>query len=197
MELKEAITIAATDWTQLGPGDPNTFDLFWLAGGVKRRLGLELPRTLPAKDKGVALVDLVEREFICSTLIRTISPSLVAERGLNLLAAIGAADIEAGNPKQRLVAALYTWHGCINMAKLLRPTYVLPGGGEAAYEKRKRFEGYDYLSEHWSQEMAQGNPWIRYGVSLARQLEINRKQEDFSRMVIEDWVPLDSPYWEA
>jgi hypothetical protein len=41
-----------------------------------------------------------------------------------------------------------------------------------------------------------GNPWVRYGVSLARLMEKGRKGDDFDYVVHENWIPKDSPYWD-
>jgi hypothetical protein len=72
--------------------------------------------------------------------------------------------------QESYVVSLYTWHGCINMSKLLRETYVTRNG-EAPYTIEMRLKGYNQLQRWWSNEDNEGNPWIRYGVSLARLLE--------------------------
>ena len=77
------------------------------------------------------------------------------------------------------------------MAKLLRRTYVVPGG-EAPYTLEMRLQGHNWLQECWRREEPNGNPWIRYGVSLARLLEKERDNP-----IIEDWVPKDSCYWDC
>jgi hypothetical protein len=109
---------------------------------------------------------------------------------------IAGATLLDGEPTQRYVCALYTWHGCINMAKLLRSTYVI-SGGEADYTRDQRIKGYAWLEECCSKETTRGNAWVRYGVSLARLFEKNRKGDKFKDAIVEDWVPQESPYWDA
>lgn len=197
IELEQAVSEAALTWPPIGSGDPNTIDLYWQAQKVQKRLGVQLPQTLPPKENGVALVELVENHFVCASLrvVRALPPDAVAERARKLVDAIHGAGLLSGGPQESYVTALYTWHGCINMAKLLRPTHNAPGG-QAPIQTRERVQGYAWLRECWTQETAKGNPWVRYGVSLARPLEMNRKKHKFAQMVIEDWVPRDSPYWD-
>ena len=198
-ELEQAVSKAAQSWPVIASsGDPNTIDLYWHAQRVQERLGLQLPQTLPQKENGVTLVELVETHFVfpsLGVLVRALPPDAVAERAGKLIDAIYGAGLQAGGPVESYVTALYTWHGCINMAKLLRPSYNVPGG-QAAYSEQQRLQDYVWLQQCWTQETAKGNLWVRYGVSLARLLEMNRKKDEFAQMVIEDWVPRDSPYWD-
>jgi hypothetical protein len=94
--------------------------------------------------------------------------------------------------EQNLVISMYSWHGCIHMAKTLRPVDVL----WRQYTPEMRQHGYDHIQREWTREDALGDTWVRYGVSLARFFEMGRKKESFSTMVHEDWVPEDSPYWD-
>jgi hypothetical protein len=137
--------------------------------------------------------------MVAAALIRNLPPGVLAERAVALLGAIAAAGLELVEPVQTYVCALYAWHGCINMAKLLRPTFNDPTapGGQGGYTAEMRTEGYTVLQDCWVQESARGNPWVVFGVSLARQLEKNRKGGKFAQMVIEDWVAPDSPYWNS
>lgn len=194
--LQCAVTEVAGTWDTLpGSGDPNTIDLYRHAQRVEQCLRCGVPRDLPERDAGVTLVELVEQHFVASGLIRRLAPVNLSERAGVLVDAIVGADLLCHClPPQYYIAALYAWHGCINMAKLLRPNYVVAGGQEA-YSDQQRSEGYAWLRDCWTQETAKGNPWVRYGVSLARPLELERKKDEFAKMVIEDWVPSDSPYW--
>jgi hypothetical protein len=194
-ELEQAVRDAASGWPQIAGGDPNTIDLFYHARRIEEPRRLQLPAALPAKTDGVEIVELVERHVVAATLIRQIPPATLAGRAVNLVDAITNAGLHPVDPVPSYVTALYAWHGCIVMAKLLRPTHNVPGG-QAAYTDRMRIEGYEWLRECWTQEETRANVWVKYGVTLARLLEQNRKGADFARMVIEDWVPTDSPYWQ-
>lgn len=193
-ELERAVKAAAGPWQHVSGGDPNTIDLRHHAWRIEDQLRLQLPPTLPSKQDGVAIVELVEQHFVAATLIRDLPPDALAQRAVTLADATADAGLQSAEPLQTYVSALYAWHGCINMAKLLRPTFNVPGGQDA-YTDEIRNGGYARLRECWLQETARGNPWVLYGVSLARLLETNRKGNRFAQMVIEDWVPTDSPYW--
>jgi hypothetical protein len=189
--FQAAIERAAQSWPQLYTGDPNTVDVYWHAGEVVRFLGLQVPTELPQKEIGIALVECVENNFISCSLIRQCSPQSLAERGLELVEVIRNQRLLPMGAQESYIVALYTWHGCINMAKLLRRTYVIPDG-EAPYTPEMRLYGYNQLQRAWRNEDARDNPWVRYGVSLARLLEKKR-----GNPLIENWVPSDSPYWDC
>lgn len=194
--LECAVREAAGAWDRLdGPGDPNTIDLYRHARQVEDLLRVEVPQVLPSKEHGVALVELVEQHLVSAVLLRALAPHVVAERAGMLVDAIARAGLLGGGATQSYVCALYAWHGCINMAKLLRRTYVSPDG-EASYTWDQRVRGYAWIQGCWSEEVARGNPWVRYGVSLARLFEKSRKGNKFNEAVFEDWVPQDSPYWD-
>ncbi len=199
--FQQGVKAAAQRWPQIGPGDPTTSvdpnlaDIYWHVQRLQNLLHIELPLVLPPKAAGVAAVELVEQHLIGGLPLRSLSADAVAEKAARLADALEQDQLLSGAPLQRYVTALYAWHGCINMAKVLRRTYVTPAG-EAEYAPEQRRQGYAHLSTHWSLEEARGNPWVRYGVSLARLLEKSRKADDFAQRVVEDWVPRDSPYWE-
>jgi hypothetical protein len=79
----------------------------------------------------------------------------------------------------------------MNMAKTTRKTYVT-GSGEMPYSAELRISGYGSIRKCWKEEVRKGNPWVRFGVSVARALEVSRGKD-----VVDDWVPRDSPYWES
>lgn len=199
--LQQGVKAAAQWWPQIGPVDPNTSvdpnlgDIYWHARRLQDLLHVDLPLVLPPKVAGVAAVELVERHLVDGSLLRRRSADAAAARAGTLVGALEQDELLSGAPLQRYVSALYAWHGCINMAKVLRRTYVTPAG-EVEYTLEQRRQGYARLSAHWSLEESRENPWVRYGVSLARLLEKNRKPDDFAQRVVEDWVPPDSPYWD-
>jgi len=190
--LLEAIKEAAESWPLLaGPGDPNTIDVYWHASEIVNLLKLRLPTKLPGKQIGVAVVECVENNFIKSSLIRYCSSQELAEKGRKLVECIQNRKLLSLKDSECYVVALYVWHGCINMAKVTRRTYIVPHG-EAPYTIEMRLEGYRSLRECWFAEQAKGNPWVRYGVSIARLLEKKR-----GNPVEDNWVPQESPYWDC
>lgn len=189
--IKHRIMESAQCWPPLpGPGDSNTVDVYWLSQQIHSRFPVQLPIELPDKETGIEIVECVESKFISGSLIRQSPPHVLAEKSQGLLEAIQSRGLLPYGPVQSLMVALYTWHGCINMAKCLRRTYVVPAG-EVPYSTQQRWQGYNQLQTCWQAEDSRGNPWIRYGVSLARLLEQKR-----GNIVVEDWVPRDSPYWQ-
>ena len=193
--LGHAVRIAATTWAPIvGGGDPNTIDVYQHARTVEELMKLDVPATLPPKQRGVAVVELVERLFVSGSLIRNHLPDVLVQRAGALADEIGRAVLLEHSSPHNFICALYAWHGCINMAKLVRRTFVIPGG-EAEYTIAERLRGYALLEQCWSAEDSRANPWVRYGVSLARSLEEGRQQDEFPARVVENWVPAGSPYW--
>jgi hypothetical protein len=194
--LREAVIEAALLWPQLTGGDPNTRDVYWHAGRVVRLLKLKMPTSLPVKDDGLALVEAVESRFFSDEFMRNLPPEVLAERGEDLFRYATSKGIHFESPAHCYVAALYCWHGCLNMAKVTRKTFVVTREGEeAAYTDEMRMRDYSWLQKCWMEEDQLGNPWVRYGTSLARLLEIKRSPEQ--KPGIEHWIPNNSPYWDC
>lgn len=192
--LQEVIRRIAQYWPKIPfkPGeDPNLIDVYWHGGKLAELLKLQIPTELPEKEIGVRVVEFVDEIFIKGSLIRLCSLQELAERGRKLVEAIQEHKPLPFRCLESYVTALYTWHGCISMAKLLRKTYVTPAG-EAPYTSEMRRQGYNYLQKCWVAEEVKGNPWVRYGVSLAKLLEKKR-----GNPVVENWIPPDSPYWDC
>jgi len=195
--LQRAVEFAGTNWPASAGGDTNLVDVYWIAHTIRRMLGMTLPVRLPSKAAGVRAFECVEenllRDVPRNRVLRDTPMADLAARNAHL------ADALTGtlpfSKHQNLAVSLYAWHGCIHMGKLLRCTYRVPGG-EALYSPGMRRDGYAHIKELWEQEEAQGNPWVRFGVSLARPMEQCRKKENFEYEVHESWIPKGSPYWE-
>ena len=126
-------------------------------------------------------------------VLRSIAVTDVVQRIVSLAGSLkGMLPFSAD---QNLVVSLYAWHGCIHMGKLLRCAHNIPGG-QALYTAEMRRDGYAHIRGDWERDAAQGNPWVRYGVSLTRLMEQGRKKQDFDFEIHENWIPKDSPYWE-
>jgi hypothetical protein len=122
VELEQAVISAARGWVLVSGGDPNTIDLLHYAWQLEDARRLRLTAAFPVKGDGVAIVELVERHFVAAPLIRQVPPVPLAARAVALVDAITGARLHAVDPVLANVTALYTWHGCIILAKLLRPT---------------------------------------------------------------------------
>jgi len=194
-KLEKAVEAAARAWP-VADGDTNLVDVHWLARQIQQDLGVTLPTDLPPKRDGVAAFECVEANLLRAhgnRVLRHTSLTEVVRRIEGLPAVLKG--LLPFSDEQNLVVSLYAWHGCIHMGKVLRCTYNIPGGW-ALYTPQMRREGYKYVTADWTREEAQGNPWVRYGVSLTRLMEQGRKKENFDFEIHENWIPDDSPYWE-
>jgi hypothetical protein len=194
-KLEETVEAAARTWPPAG-GDTNLVDVHWLAQKIREGLGVGLPTALPPKAAGVAAFESVETNLLRDSGNRILrqTPLVDVVRRIESLPA-ALKGVLPFTDEQNLVVSLYAWHGCIYMGKVLRCTYIVPGG-QALYSPPMRREGYELVKADWTREEAQGNPWVRYGVSLTRLMEQGRKKENFEFEVHENWIPDDSPYWE-
>jgi hypothetical protein len=195
-KLCKAIEMAAKSWPPFSSGDSNLVDVYWLAEKIRVFLGIALPTQLPPKNDGVMAFECVETNLLRdpqNRVLRNIQVCDIAQRIENLVTALNG--MLPFSEEQNLVVSLYAWHGCINMGKLLRCVYNTLEG-QALYTPQMRRDGYAHIRGEWTRDEAQGNPWVRYGVSLARPMERGRKKQDFEFEVHENWIPRDSPYWE-
>jgi hypothetical protein len=200
--IRAAVEAAAASWPPAG-GDTNLFDVFHLAVTLSEHLAVDLPTALPPKAAGVAAFECVEANLLSDPaakltgrrprVLRQTPADEIADRVETLSVALRG--MLPFPDDQALVVSLYAWHGCIHMAKVLRRTANSPGGPEPYTPEMRRY-GYAHVQQEWVREESLGNPWVRYGVTLARLMEKGRKGDQFATEVIEAWVPAGSPYWE-
>ena len=196
-KLRQVVAMAAKSWPPFNAGDSNLVDVYWLAQKISEVLGVVLPTELPPKNEGVLVFERVEANLLYDSenrVLRNISVADIGQRIVNLAAALNGMLLFWDD--QNLVVSLYAWHGCVHMGKLLRCVYNIPEG-QALYTPQMRRDGYAHIQRDWERDEAQGNPWVRYGVSLTRLMERGRKKQEFDFEVHENWIPKDSPYWEA
>jgi hypothetical protein len=176
-------------WLPIPPGafgvDTNTADVFTLAIALEDH-GVAYPKDLPSKTIGIAIVNEVETFVDVQPVIRFLPRQTIVERALDLLTRLQKAKLIEEPPLTQLAVAFSTWHGCINMAKSLR--YDTSDG--TVYTQDIRMREYEDLRRQWMDEEARGNPWIRYGVGLARAFELARGNRPNDAD-----IPRDSPYW--
>ena len=191
--LFEAVEAARSTWLPHGPGDTNTLDVYLIAQAIMKIPNLRLPQETPAKTIGVEMVDVVEARFIQGTLVRNVPNEELSQRAWsvanevldrNYIPAL-AAD-PPGDPAKACAIALYTWHGCICLAKCFR--LMDSRGYHLSIEDR--LATYKDLAEQARGAAGGGRRWVEYGMSLARPLEEKR-----GNAVLDSWVPKDSPYF--
>ena len=194
--VERAIRASLGNWRPVDRGeDPNTVDVLHHNRLVEDALKLSIPTTLPGKPSGVSLVEQVDHIFIAGKCVRDLPADDLIGGVRHLLEVQHQSAMISFGPPASYIAVLYTWHGCILMAKLLRPNAVGADRRLIDISMASRQSGYVGLQKIWEDEQSRGNPWVHFGVALARRFEQQRKESDFRRMVIEDWVPRDSPYW--
>lgn len=185
--LREAIINAAKDFPLINGGDPNTVDVLWIAKGLMDYTDLPLSTNLPERKKGLAIVECVEDKFINGSLIRELSKEELIQRSENLLRClrINLLNLEI---VEAVAVALFIWHGCICMAKTTR---ISDSAGQL-YNNEIRIRDYNSLKQEVEEEETIGNPWVKYGISLARLLSEKRGDK-----IVNNWISPDSLYWAS
>jgi hypothetical protein len=174
-------------WQEINLGDLN-----WFAHRLMSELSVTLPDQFPSRENGVVLVELVESTLLVPSpqhVVRCNTPAELVERCDRLAHELREQNLVKDDDATNLLAALYAWLGCIGMAKTLRE--VDSQGNPYTDEIRRR--DYAGIERQWDEP---GGEWVRYGVTLARELEHERMTRSGDRReLVDDWVPGDSPYW--
>ena len=184
--LMTLISSTTRSWPNVPPGDPNMYDVVWHACQIRDAMQLRLPVELPTFDKGIELVECVERNFIAGGML--IRFSELPTRAARLISAIRHEDFLGFSDELNYVVSLFLWHGCIGMAKTLRHA----DSRGTSYTRQMRQSEYDALKTCWEKEEDKGNLWVEYGVSICRAFELSRGNSP-----VEEWVPSSSPYWQT
>ncbi len=169
--------------------EPNLQDLHWLARVLMQRLALTLPDDFLPPERGVQLVELVERTLLLQSPahhLRFNSPTELVGHCIVLLQEMRDQQLLPHDDATNLVAALFTWVGCLRMAKSLR----VEDSARTPYTDDIRRREYATLAALWG---GGGGPWIRYGATLAHPFEAVGR----GNPVVDAWVPPDSPYWSG
>jgi hypothetical protein len=151
---------------------------------------------LPPKKLGAALVQLVGPELLDKAVpqkwdsLRAMPPGVLSQRVLSLVDAVQRAGLLSFDEPGIFLATYYAYHGFFNLAKATRLDYVDPASptGKTPYALTPRQAAYGWVEGHWTKEARRGNLWVEYGVSVTNFVPL--KQE-----IIDDWIPLWSPYW--
>lgn len=190
-DIMSIVLKAASNWN-LPAGDPNLRDVLGLAREIMLDHPVpDLPKILPPKDRGLEIIGIVEERLIAGAVIRSRTPFELATMVDDTSWKLGHCGLipSTQDERSRLAASLFAWHGCIWMAKLTRESYK--GATPGPYTLELRLGGYYYLMHDWKTAVSSGNPWILYGVTLARHLALARKN-----VIVENWITSDSPYWQ-
>jgi hypothetical protein len=198
--LRKAITQATLHWpASTIAGDTNLEDYYLLARTVEHFLPVGgIPLGMPPKRQAVQVVKAVGRHLLDSTtcgrqaFIRDIPHYSMTQRAQSLLNFIDGECLLFFDDPGNFLAALYMYHGFLNMAKDTRPTYraqIAPGViRDVPYTLNDRLNSYSRLERCAAAERERGNSWVAFGMCLARCADLNHK-------VVHEWVPDTSPYW--
>jgi hypothetical protein len=141
----------------------------------------------------VLIVEIVEKHLIANTILRHVEPEELGSRAETLIRSLHARSLMRGRGfADMYVAALYAWHGCVPMAKLMRRMYVT-ANGEVPYTQQQRLREHALILSSASSGERRG-AWIRFEMSIAKLFEKNRGKQDDE--IDDSWVPQESPYWE-
>lgn len=181
-----------------GSGEPNLHDFRLMALILRLHYVDEMLQDTPTYGTGLKIVEYIEdnifkdtSEYAIYHVVRNLPLGDFSKRMKDSARALQLEGYLHGGVAQVLSAAFYTWYGCISMAKLTRPE----GSDRVQYTTEMRFDGYDYIKSEWEEAEKIGNPWIKFGASLAKRLEEKRKKNDPNKVIVDDWIPKDSPYW--
>lgn len=180
------------------------YPIFWRSRPDHQR---KIPGVYVNTQGGLLFVDIIEKNFVsCSKYVGMVSLGKLGWiiipfklfsfscRFFKTVKALKKSDLAIiVDPFQALTLGLYTWIGCLGMAKLTRKTQVVSWeGDEEEISKELRVELYEELIRYSGIEiMARNNYWVEFGISLARLLSKERGD-----VIVDDWIPKDSPYWE-
>jgi len=188
--LRGCVARVASTWPSPG-GDPNVFDILWLAERLQEWVGDSISGPLVGPKVAIQWVEDVDRFLVKMEILRRLDNWEVAERTVALKCGLRAPALPGRNARMiRLIQALYTWFGAIGMAKSTRVAYNSGPNQTTPYSQEERWIGYYLVQLQWKRLLAAGNPWVRFGVSIANALAKSRGDK-----IIDRWVPKASPYW--
>lgn len=182
------------------PGEPNIHDFRLMAQVLRLHYLDEMLQDLPNCEIGLNIVDYIEDNIFKDAATYKIDHKI---RKLSREDFFGrmkqaARDLQFkgylhGGVAKILSAAFYTWYSCLRMAKLTRTEDILG----IQYTNEMRYSDYEDLRNEWEDAVKFGNPWIKFGVKIAKLLEEKRKKANPKKIIVDDWVPPNSPYWEC
>jgi hypothetical protein len=181
------------------PEEPNLRDFKLIAETLRFNYVNKMPQKLPSCNIGLKIVEYIEDNIFKDTqtyqihhVVRNLTLENFSERMKKTAKKLQVKRYLNGGTAEVLCIAFYIWFGCISMAKLTR----FEGSDRVPYTSEIKLEGYSWLKSEWKNAEKQGNYWIKYGVELAKQLEEKRKEKDPNKIIVDDWIPQNSPYWK-
>jgi len=184
---------------QDGSGEPNLRDIWLMAETLRLNYVDQMPIDIPKEDIGLRIVEYIDENIFKDTsnypihhVIRNLSLEDFSERMKEIAKSIQLKGYLHGGVAKTLCVAFYIWFGCIFVAKLTRTE----GSDGVQYTKEMRLEQYNWIKSVWEDALNHGNPWIKYATELSKLLEEKRKRDNPNKVIVDNWIPDDSPYWK-
>ncbi len=189
-------------WDEIHPGgsgESNLNDIWLMAETLRINYVDQIPKGVLNRDVGLGIVEYIDENIFrdapnhkINHVMRNLSLEDFSERMKRVAKDLQLKGYLHGGVAKILCVAFYTWFGCIFVAKLTRTE----GSEGEQYTEKMRLENYNWIKGIWEDALSHGNPWIKYGVELSKLLEEKRKKNDPSKVIVDDWIPDNSPYWE-
>lgn len=181
-----------------GPDDEvNLFDFQLIAQIIRLNYIQEkMLQNIPGCKIGLNIVEYIEDNTfkdVPAHVIRNLTLDEFSDRMKTTAKVLQTKGYLSGGIFKTISVAFYVWYGCLSMAKLTR----VMGSDGVLYTDQIRQERYSRLEQIWKEAEREENPWIRFGVTLAKCLEEKRKKADPTKVIVDDWIDKSSPYWEC
>lgn len=181
-------------------GEPNLLDFKLMAQTLRLHYVDEMLQELPGCETGLKIVEYIEDNIFKDAatyeiyhVVRNLTLEDFSKRMREIAKRLQLNGYLHGGVTKALSAAFYAWYGCLSMAKLTR----VEGSDGVLYTTEMRLEEYKCIRNEWEDAEKYGNLWIKFGVRIAKLLEEKRKKAESNKVIVDDWVPEDSPYWEC
>lgn len=146
-ELYAEIEEIGQAWPELRD-EPNLQDIHWLAWVLIQRLPITVPEDFPSWQRGVELVELVERTLLVPSpghMLRDNSPADLVDGCKALIQEIRDQHLLQYDNATNVVVVLLGWVGCLRMAKSLR----VRDAADVEYTDQIRQHDYARLAAMW------------------------------------------------
>lgn len=190
-------------WNEIrwnSPEEPNLRDFRLMAQTLRLHYVDEMLTDLPDCEIGLKIVEYIEDNIFKDAptyeiyhVVRNLTLEDFSKRLRETAKHLQLKRYLYGGVTKTLSAAFYAWYGCLSMAKLTR----VGGSDGVLYTPEMRLAEYNYIKNEMDDAKKYGNPWIKFGVRIAKLLEQKRKKANPNKIIIDGWVPKDSPYWDC
>lgn len=181
--------------------EPNIRDFWIISETIRLKYAKdEMLQNVPNCDTGLKIVEYIENNIFKDPpgreiyhIVRNLTVDEFSMRMGQIAKYLQFEGYLNGGILKVLSVSFYTWFGCLCMAKSTR---VIDSIG-TVYNDRLRQREYNWLKNMWEDADKNGNPWIKFGVTVAKCLEEKRKKSNPAKIIVDNWISKDSPYWSC